>query len=68
MREQLAQDPVSRKGAKTKLFGVILIFLGILDSMLAWRGGFAVNDFYILLIALGLFLYAVGAIRERSQT
>ncbi|MFQ6024627.1 MAG: hypothetical protein ACE5NW_18080 [Acidiferrobacterales bacterium] len=29
----------TKKGVKTKLFGVILIFLGVLDSMLPWRGG-----------------------------
>jgi hypothetical protein len=53
-----------RKGVKTKLFGVILIFLGILDSMLAWRGGLAVNDFYLLLFVSGVLLYIVGAIRQ----
>ncbi len=51
------------KGAIIKLFGVVLIFLGTLDSMLSWRGGFAVSDFYVFLIASGVLLYAVGAIR-----
>jgi hypothetical protein len=55
-----------RKGVKTKLFGVILIILGILDTMLAWRGGFVVNGFYIFLLASGVFLYALGAIRDRD--
>ena len=52
-----------RKGVVTKLFGVILIFLGVLDSMVSWRGGFAVSEVYALMIAAGLALYAVGAIR-----
>ena len=47
----------------TKLFGVILIFLGVLDSMVSWRGGFAVSEIYALMIVAGFALYAVGAIR-----
>lgn len=57
-----------KKGVKTKLFGVILIFLGILDSMLSWRGGFAASEFYLLLIASGIVLYIIGAIRHGSKT
>jgi len=57
----------AKKGVKTKLFGVILIFLGVLDSMLAWRGGFAVNTSYIWLIVFGIFLYAIGTIRCGRQ-
>ncbi len=51
------------KGVVTKLFGVILVFLGVLDSMVSWRGGFAVSEVYALMIVAGLALYAVGAIR-----
>ncbi len=57
----------SRKGAVTKLFGVILIILGVMDSMLSWRGGFEVSDFYVVLIASGIFLYIIGAIREGGR-
>ena len=52
----------TRKGAIIKLFGVVLIFLGVLDSMLSWRGGFATSETYVLLIAFGIFVYAIGAI------
>lgn len=55
-----------RKGAKTKLFGVGLIFLAALDSMLSWRGGLVVSDFYLLLFVAGCFLYAIGAIRASN--
>jgi hypothetical protein len=55
------------KGAIVKLFGVILIFLGALDSMLAWRGGYAVSNLYVFLIAFGIFLYIVGAIRQGTK-
>lgn len=56
----------SRKGAKTKLFGVGLIFLAALDSMLSWRGGLAVSDFYIWLFVTGTVLYIIGAIRTNE--
>ena len=56
-----------KAGSITRLFGVILVFLGALDSMLAWRGGFALNAFYIALIASGIFLYAIGAVRRGSR-
>ena len=59
--------PAPRKGVVTKLFGVVLIFLGALDSMTAWRGGFAVSTSFAVLIAAGVLLFAVGAIRSRNN-
>jgi hypothetical protein len=50
----------------TKLFGVVLLALGTLDSMLAWRGGFAVGDFALALLAAGAFLVLAGAVRRRE--
>jgi len=58
----------SNRGVITRLFGVILIILGVLDSMLAWRGGFAVSDVYVLLVASGIFVYFVGAVQRRSKS
>lgn len=58
----------NHKGVITRLLGVILIILGMLDSMLAWRGGFAVSDLYILFIASGVFLYFIGAVQRRSKS
>ena len=56
-----------RKGSITKLFGVVLILIGGMDSMLSWRGGFAVGNFYIALIAAGIAIYAFGAIRSQRR-
>jgi hypothetical protein len=56
-----------RKGVITKLFGVVLVFVGALDSLLSWRGGLVVNDFYLALIGLGVFLFAIGAIRQADD-
>ncbi len=63
MEKRGARQARPRKGVVTKLFGVILIFLGVLDSMVSWRGGLAVDEIYALMIVAGLLLYAVGAIR-----
>ena len=57
-----------RRGVAVKLLGVVLIILGVLDSMLSWRGGFALHETYVLLIALGIFIYAVGAIAHGERT
>lgn len=56
------------KGVMTRLFGVILIILGILDTMLAWRGGFAVSDLYVAFISLGVFVYFIGAVQRGSKS
>jgi len=58
----------ANRGLITRLFGVILIVVGGLDSMLAWRGGFAVSDVYVLLIASGIFVYFIGAVQRGSKT
>lgn len=52
-----------KKGVKTKLFGVLLIILGGLDSMLSWRGGFAPSSMYVFLLVAGVALYGFGSIR-----
>ena len=57
-------ETAPRKGAAIKLFGVAFIFVGVLDSMLSWRGGFQVDGTYALLIAFGAFLVALGAIQS----
>jgi len=62
------ENQYNTKGVKTKIFGVILIILGTLDSLLALRGGFTLNSFYGALILLGIFLYAIGAIRGGQQS
>jgi hypothetical protein len=55
------------KGFIIKLFGVVLVFLGALDSMLTWRGGLAPSDFHFWLIAAGLLLYGIGAVRRGAS-
>ncbi|MCH7696684.1 MAG: hypothetical protein IIB73_10410 [Proteobacteria bacterium] len=59
----MAEQTTAKRGVKTRLLGLIMIFLSILDSMLLWRAGMQSNDFYLLLFVVGGFLYAVGTIR-----
>jgi len=54
------------RGAVFRIFGVILVILGWLDTMLLWRGGFEIIPFHAMLIVTGLLLYIIGAIRRRS--
>jgi hypothetical protein len=63
----MMEDTRARRGVKTKLFGVILIFLATLDGMLSWRGGIEISDFYLFLFAVGVFLFALGVIRQASE-
>jgi len=64
----MTADSKSNRGVVTRLLGVILIILGVLDSMLAWRGGFAISDVYILLVATGIFVYFIGALQRKSKS
>jgi hypothetical protein len=67
MHDPTIERSAPRRGVAIKLLGVVLIFLGTLDSMLSWRGGFALNETYVLLIAAGNFLYAIGAMRHGGR-
>ncbi len=52
-----------RRGVKTKLFGFIIMVLGVLDSLLTLRGGVPAYEF-LLLILFGACLFAIGAVRS----
>lgn len=53
-----------RPGVILKLMGAILMMLGTLDSLLTLRGGIPAYEF-LLLIAIGAAVFAVGAVRAR---
>ncbi len=55
-----------RRGVKTKLLGVVMIILGVLDSLLTLRGGIP-DEKYILLIILGIAVYIIGAVRAGQR-
>ena len=54
-------------GAVTRLFGVILIILGALNTMLSWRGGFEVLSLPIIFLVCGLVLCFVGSILRHMR-
>jgi len=56
-----------RRGVKTRLFGVVLISLGFLDSLLTLRGGMP-SEPYLILIAIGAAIFAIGAVRSRRDS
>ncbi|MHA1601344.1 MAG: hypothetical protein ACTSW2_11005 [Alphaproteobacteria bacterium] len=69
MRVQYAEMPRgNNRGAIIRLFGVILIILGALNTMLSWRGGFEVLPFHAALIIMGLLLCLIGAIRRQNRS
>ncbi|HCF74866.1 MAG TPA: hypothetical protein DES72_13960 [Gammaproteobacteria bacterium] len=53
-----------RKGAKTKLLGVVLLILATLDVMLSWRGGFVPGGVIPVLFVGGVVLFVIGAVRQ----
>jgi hypothetical protein len=56
-------EQAAPKGVKTRLIAVVLIFAGMMDAMLSWRGGFALETSTIVICAAGAALYAIGAVR-----
>ncbi|MCP4319189.1 MAG: hypothetical protein GY789_25170 [Hyphomicrobiales bacterium] len=69
MTNEIAETPGGQsRGAIIRLFGVILIILGSLNTMLSWRGSFEVHPFHAALIVTGIVLYIIGAIRRRSDS
>ncbi|HEB56215.1 MAG TPA: hypothetical protein ENI98_07905 [Gammaproteobacteria bacterium] len=56
-----------KRGVKTKLLGVVMISLGVLDSLLTLRGGLP-SEKYILLIVLGILVFVIGAVRAGRQS
>ena len=65
--ETISVSVRSNRGAVVKLFGVILIILGALNTMLSWRGGFEVLSLPVYFIVAGLLLNLVGSIMRSSH-
>lgn len=49
------------RGAVIRLFGVILIILGSLNTMLSWRAGFEVLSLPVILLVAGSVLCLIGS-------
>lgn len=57
-----------RRGVKTKLFGFIIMALGVLDCLLNLRGGLPAYEKYLVLIFFGACVFAIGAVRGGQQS
>ena len=69
MKDEVANISFNgNRGAIFRIFGVILVILGWLDTMLSWRGGFEIAPFHAMHIVTGLLLYMIGAIRRRQRS
>lgn len=55
-----------KRGVKTKLFGFIIMVLGLLDSLLSLRGGMPAYEFLILIL-VGACVFAIGAVRGQRR-
>lgn len=55
-------------GAVVRLFGVILIILGSLNTMLSWRAGFEVLSLPVALLIGGGILIAIGSIMRQINS
>ncbi|MCP4181971.1 MAG: hypothetical protein GY761_01420 [Hyphomicrobiales bacterium] len=55
-------------GAVTRLFGVIFIILGALNTMLSWRGGFEVLSLPIIFLVCGLVLCFIGSVLRHIRS
>lgn len=55
-----------------KVIGFMVLLIGSLNTMLAWKGGFISSDFQMALIGAGLILMVMGAIAgqrpDKSQS
>lgn len=61
------QNQINSRGAIVRLFGVVFIILGGLNTMLSWRGGVEVLSLPVYLLATGVVLIMIGAIlRNRA--
>ncbi len=65
--EEIEEEERPQRGVKTRMLGAGLIFLGVLDNLLSWRGGFEPSLFHWFLIAGGILVFAIGAIRHRRD-
>ncbi len=53
------------RGLVARIFGAVLVIVGFMDCMLAWRGGFQINLLFVILIVSGILVFTVGAIQRK---
>lgn len=67
MKSKYEEVEYSVRGVKTKLFGFVIMALGVMDCLLNLRGGIPAYEKYLILILVGACVYAIGAVRGGRQ-
>lgn len=57
---------VAGGGALKQFFGCVLFFLGLLNTMLTFKGGFEPDPFNYLLMLSGAIILAIGVWQSRE--
>lgn len=55
-----------KRAVGLRVFGSILVFLGMLNIMFSLKAGIEVQVFYIIMIAAGTILFVIGLWRNRN--
>lgn len=61
------RENTTPRGVKTRLIGIVVLFAAMMDAMLHWRGGFVLGPSTMLLLAAGIALFTIGALRGGRQ-
>ena len=56
-----------KRGVGLRVFGSILILLGIINIIFSLKAGIEIQGFYILLIAAGTVLFIIGLRRNKDN-
>lgn len=55
-----------KRAVGLRVFGSILVFLGMLNIMFSLKAGIEIQGFYIIMMAAGAILFAIGLWRNRD--
>lgn len=55
-----------KRGVKKRIFGSVLFFLGILNTLLSLKADVEVQGLYLILIVTGIILFAYGLWQDRQ--
>lgn len=56
-----------RRGVKKRIFGSVLFFLGMLNTLLSIKAGVEVQGLYLILIVTGIILFIYGLWQGRQS-
>ncbi|MBI5286154.1 MAG: hypothetical protein HY878_01015 [Deltaproteobacteria bacterium] len=57
-----------KRGVKKRIFGLVLFFLGILNTLLSIKAGVEIQGFYFILMATGVIIFIYGLWQGKHPT